>query len=64
MAETKRTPSDLTLIKRASNRVIDAEAEQAKAQNRFDEASKALADAKHDAEEARQALAELKGAKP
>ena len=64
MAETKRTPSDLTLIKRASNRVIDAEAEQAKAQNRFDEASKALANAKEDAEAARKALAALRGEKP
>jgi len=64
MAETKRTPSDLTLIKRASNRVIDAEAEQAKAQNRFEEADEALSVAKADAEAARKALAELRGAKP
>ena len=64
MAETKRTPSDLTLIKRASNRVIDAEAEQAKAQNRFEAAEAALAAAVQDAEAARQALAELRGEKP
>ena len=59
-----RNTSDLTLIKRASNRVIDAEARQAKAQNRFDEADEALSVAKTDAETARKALAMLRGEKP